>query len=65
MRGVTKQSNEVMENRVTRKKFQGSKILKSFKNMYFGVSVKTWRFSSVPRHDNFLKNKAKIIIETT
>ena len=32
-RGVTKQSNEVTENRVTRKNFERSKILKSFKNM--------------------------------
>ena len=36
--GVTKQSNEVTsnevgENRVTRKKFEWSKILKSFRNM--------------------------------
>ena len=28
--GVTKQSNEVTENRVTGKNFEGSKILKSF-----------------------------------
>ena len=37
-RGVTKQSdevtsNDVTENRVTGKNFEGSKILKSFKNM--------------------------------
>ena len=31
--GGTKQSNEVTENRVTRKNFERSKILKSFKNM--------------------------------
>ena len=31
--GVTKQSNEVTENRVTRKNFDRSKILRSFKNM--------------------------------
>ena len=64
MRGVTKRSNEVTENRATRKKSQGTKILKSFTNMYTGVRVSKHRdFLVCPGTTISSKTKPKLLLK--